>query len=429
MVRRAIDLSAGIASAQVVAVKIIKGAEADARRRFLREYRVLRDHPHAHVVPVIAYGEQDGLLWYAMPLATQSLEKRLAGGVLTVAEALPIVRQVSAGVAHLHEVGVIHRDIKPANVLDMGPKGWVISDLGLALRSEAGTTSRLTESGVGFGSFWYGAPEQWGDAHHATVRSDIFSLGRLTQEVLLGYESEIGDLEHETVRAVLRRATANDSNARHKSVASFLAQFEAAAVAPSAAWTAPEPWSDRRERLLRELRNATPDASSLEEIRLLVGESAANLEVMEQFESVFVMMSADLIVSFWTADESRVRSFLDAYADHVANAANYDFGFTDVVADFWHRCALVTRDPQIRAKALAVLGQLGPRYNRWRVREVFAAMLQEVQSGEDATYSEEPLRQLGRSDLEWSIAELDLRTLHPMLQAAITDAIADHPEP
>lgn len=66
-----------------------------------------------------------------------------------------------------------------------------------------------------------------------------------------------------------------------------------------------------------------------------------------------------------------------------------------------------------------VLGELGPRHNRWHVRDVFTTLLQEVQSADEATYAEEPLRGLDANDLEWSLEVLENRTLHPMLQHAI----------
>jgi hypothetical protein len=428
-VKRAIDRAAAPGVPRIVALKIVENADEEVRRRILREYRILREHPHDHVIPVIAFGEEaDGSLWYAMPLARQSLETRLESGVLKTEDAVGVVRQVGHGVTHLHGVGVIHRDIKPGNVLESSPGRWVVSDLGFARHADSTASSRLTASGAGLGTLWYTAPEQWIDAHRATERSDIFSLGRLTQDLLLGYESDLDDLNHEAIRAVLRRATSADPNARQTTVDAFVSQLENAATAPESGWAPAEAWDNQRERLLRDLHGGSPDPATNDELRSLMSAAVEDAELMERFEYVATAMPADMIEEIWNADRGLFRRFLDAYARHVGEVRGYDFSFTDHVANFWHRCAQVTGDPQVRGLAVSVLGELGPRHNRWHVRDVFAALVQEVHSADDAIYSEEALRGLHRADLEWSVGELDSRTLHPLLHSAIESALAEDDE-
>jgi eukaryotic-like serine/threonine-protein kinase len=424
-VLRALDLQARPDEPRIVALKVVLGADDESRRRFLREYTLLLEHPHPNVVPVLTFGEEsDRTLWYAMPLARQSLETRLAGGALKPDDAVNVVRQVCQGVTHLHEVGIVHRDIKPGNVLELPASRWIVSDLGYA-RSNRETTTRLTESGAGLGTLWYCAPEQLADAHRATNRSDIYSLGRLCQEVWLGYESNLDHLDHEGVRAVLRRATATDPEARQATVASFLSQLENALRTPPEGWRPSEPWNDRRERLLQAIRNTPLDPSTMDEVRVLMREAVTEPDLLEQFEPVLVEVTADQVADFWTGDQAQLRAYLTAYAGYVVRA-NYQFSFTDRVADFWDRSVQVTVDPLIRGQALSVLGELGPRHNRWHVRDVFAKLLQEVRTPDEATYAEDSLRELDVSDLAWSLEGLNIRTLHPMLQNAIDAAL---PEP
>lgn len=419
VVLRAEDRQSAPAQAKVVALKLVDGVDEESRRRFRREYRLLQENQHPHVVPVLLFGEEpDGTLWYAMPLARQSLEARLDGGSLTPDEALAVLRQICDGVAHLHHVGVVHRDLKPGNVLEVEVGYWVVSDFGYA-RSSRGTTTRLTESGASFGTPWYCAPEQWADAHAATERSDVYSLGRLCQEALLGYESDLNELEHQAARSVLRRATAVDPDARQASVRTFIAQLESALAAPGHEWKPAEPWQERRERVLVAIRNAPLHPSTLDEIATLMHEAVSDRNLLEQFESVLVAVDIDQIVYFWEQDRSALRGFLSTYAAYVPTVDNYDFGFTDHVADFWRRCVRATDDPRIRAQALLVLGELGPRHNRWHVRDVFTTLLHEVRTADEATYADESLRTLEPRELDWSLEGLDARTLHPMLQNAI----------
>lgn len=108
--------------------------------------------------------EGEDTLWYAMPLARQSLGTRLDDGVLNPKDALDIFRQICNGVSHLHEVDIVHRDLKPGNALEIEAGRWVVSDLGYA-RSGRASSTRITESGDWFGTPWYCPPEQFADAH------------------------------------------------------------------------------------------------------------------------------------------------------------------------------------------------------------------------------------------------------------------------
>src|SRR5262249_53173922 len=113
-----------------IALKVIKGglpADAEARRRFLREARAAAALAHDHVVPVLQAGEDPGVLFLAMQfLQGETLEDRLRRhGKLPVAEAVRIARETALGLAAAHARGLIHRDIKPGNIWleERGP--WV----------------------------------------------------------------------------------------------------------------------------------------------------------------------------------------------------------------------------------------------------------------------------------------------------------------
>src|SRR5207302_4819835 len=109
------------------------------------------------------------------------------GGSIPVPDAVALMLQVSAGLAHAAERGVVHRDIKPSNIL-VTPDGRAkIVDMGLARNLDPKAVGQLTQSGVTLGTFDYISPEQAVEPRSADVRSDIYSLGCTFYHALTGH--------------------------------------------------------------------------------------------------------------------------------------------------------------------------------------------------------------------------------------------------
>ena len=108
-------------------------------------------------------------------------------GIIPVVDAVALMLQVTAGLAHADERGVVHRDIKPSNII-VTPDGRAkIVDMGLARSMDARGVGQLTESGVTLGTFDYISPEQAIEPRLADVRSDIYSLGCTFYHALTGH--------------------------------------------------------------------------------------------------------------------------------------------------------------------------------------------------------------------------------------------------
>lgn len=165
-------------SGEPAAVKVLAGAlghEAGFRERFQSEIETLRMLRHDNIVRLIGFGEDQGVLFYAMELVDGvNLEEELRKGrQFAVSEVLQIGIQVAAGLKHAHDRGVVHRDIKPANLLRT-PDGTVkISDFGIA---KLFGSSGMTSMGGVIGTAEYMAPEQ-ADGRPVSHRSDLYSLG------------------------------------------------------------------------------------------------------------------------------------------------------------------------------------------------------------------------------------------------------------
>jgi serine/threonine-protein kinase len=171
--------------------------------RFRREIELAASLQHPHIVPLLAAGEADGLLYYTMPLVEgESLRARLQREQeLPIGGAVRLLRDVVDALACAHEHGVVHRDIKPDNVLVSRQHG-LVTDFGVAKAlSDATGRSSLTSVGVALGTPAYMAPEQASADPHADHRVDIYAVGVLAYEMLTGRPPFLGN----SPQAILRR--------------------------------------------------------------------------------------------------------------------------------------------------------------------------------------------------------------------------------
>lgn len=173
-----------------VAVKLIKREDPQLTSRFRREGAVMMQLQHEHIVRVLEAGEADGSLFIAMEfVAGQSLTERLGDGdLLPFDEALRVVKDVASALAVAHEVGVVHRDVKPANIMlsrraDGTPR-TVLLDFGIARSQEVGAT--MTSTGLVVGTAGYIAPEVGIGNRQYEPRADLYSLGVVLYEALVG---------------------------------------------------------------------------------------------------------------------------------------------------------------------------------------------------------------------------------------------------
>jgi serine/threonine-protein kinase len=104
---------------------------------------------------------------------------------LPVPDALRLAIEVAGALDYAHRRGVIHRDIKPENIL-LHDGRVLVADFGIALAASRAGDSRMTETGMSLGTPQYMSPEQAMGAREITGRSDVYSLGCVLYEMLIG---------------------------------------------------------------------------------------------------------------------------------------------------------------------------------------------------------------------------------------------------
>src|SRR6184192_3860959 len=186
---------------RAVALKVLRPelAASLGAARFLQEIQIAARLHHPHILPLYDSDEADGLLYYVMPyLEAESLRERLARErQLPVGEALQIAREVADALSYAHSCGVVHRDIKPANILqDAGHA--VVADFGIARAIGVARAQSLTGPRV-IGTLAYMSPEQAEGSEYLDGRSDVYSLGCVLFEMLVGQPPFAGN----TLEAVI----------------------------------------------------------------------------------------------------------------------------------------------------------------------------------------------------------------------------------
>ncbi len=179
--------------------------------RFRREIQLAAQLQHPHIVPLLAAGDDDGLLWFSMPY----IEGESLRGTLNKAKRLAprdvvrILHDVVDALAYAHERGVVHRDIKPDNILTSGVHA-LVTDFGVAKALSASIPVHGgTSTGMAIGTPAYMAPEQLAADPAADHRVDLYGVGLLAYELLTGSSPFRGSSPQATLAAQLTQVPAS----------------------------------------------------------------------------------------------------------------------------------------------------------------------------------------------------------------------------
>jgi serine/threonine protein kinase/Tfp pilus assembly protein PilF len=250
-----------------VAIKVMHPAfmeDPNFLARFQREARIVAKLDHPHIIPIYDFAEHNGHPYLVMRFVEgETLKARIESarsterGPLEPQEIMRIVQAVGEALTYAHGQGVLHRDIKPSNILLTPDGGVYLTDFGLARMAEAGESTLSRDMMVGTPQ--YISPEQAKGIRKLDARTDVYSLGVVLYELLVGRAPFTADTPYaiihdhiftplpmpreinpdlpEPIERVLLKALAKEPNDRFQSVEELITALEAALeplVAPEA---------------------------------------------------------------------------------------------------------------------------------------------------------------------------------------------------
>lgn len=196
--------------------------------RFLKEAGIIAMADHPHIVKLYGQGQWEGGLYIAMEFIQGiSLRQYILQTPMSLRHALEIIIDISYALCHLHMHGVIHRDLKPENILISDSGNIKVIDFGIAqLLTEQSPQGSSTQRVIG--TPIYMSPEQRDNPESVTYPSDIYSLG------IIAYELVLGKLSHgqihlslmpKTLRKILTKALQPNPKDRYQDVVDFIADI------------------------------------------------------------------------------------------------------------------------------------------------------------------------------------------------------------
>ena len=209
-----------------VALKILLdevATDKERLRRFTQEAKAASALNHPNILTVYEIGDINESRYIATELVRgATLREHLQSGRIPLREVLDVVIQVATALTAAHQAGIVHRDIKPENIMIRHDGIVKVLDFGLAklvatptneVDSDEATHAQVkTLPGVIIGTVRYMSPEQ-ARGKETDPRSDIWSLGAVTYEMLSGTAPFAGETPNDTIAAILtgRPASLDDA--------------------------------------------------------------------------------------------------------------------------------------------------------------------------------------------------------------------------
>jgi serine/threonine protein kinase len=183
---------------KTVAIKVLRpslAADENIVARFSREARAASRISHPNALSVTDFGEdENGVVFLVMEFLSGRTLKQLIRdeGPLPLTRTVEIMRQVGDALNAAHQQGVVHRDLKSDNIMlvdTMAGDHAKVLDFGIAKINEPGEArdSGLTAPNLVIGTPQYMSPEQCSQETEIDSRSDIYSLGVILYEMLVGH--------------------------------------------------------------------------------------------------------------------------------------------------------------------------------------------------------------------------------------------------
>lgn len=245
-----------------VAVKVLLPSfleDPNFLARFEREAKVVARLEHPNIIPVYDYSKHNDRPYLVMKYVEgYTLKGWVRAKGMTPDEGIRIIEAIGSGLSYAHKKGILHRDIKPSNVMITAEGDVFLADFGLARIASAGESTISAD--VMIGTPQYISPEQARGDVNLDNRADIYSLGVLVYELVVGqvpfssstpmsivhahmykplpFPREVNPNVPHSVEQVLLKALAKERDDRYESVDDFVEAFKQAVAGKQL----PEAW-------------------------------------------------------------------------------------------------------------------------------------------------------------------------------------------
>ncbi len=192
--------------------------------RFLKEAKIIGMTNHPNIIKLFDQGKWEKGLYICMEFIQGiSLKQFILNKSLSRRRALSIVLQVAYALCHLHTHGVIHRDLKPENILITESGDIKVIDFGISRLKEEVPNADFKRKTIG--TPVYMSPEQKENPSNVNYNSDIFSLGIITYELLMGRLSHgiiQPSLLPKHLKIIIEKAIEKDPKKRYEDIVDFI---------------------------------------------------------------------------------------------------------------------------------------------------------------------------------------------------------------
>ena len=205
-----------------------------AYARFMREVDIIRGLAHSGIIRILDSGVLEDRYFYSMEyMPGGNLYRRLEHGKIAMDSAMGCFLPVCAAMAYAHESGVIHGDLKPSNIVFNAKGAPVVSDFGIAKVLNFEKMSLLPPGEI-LGRIAYLAPEQRSNSKKVNRRADVYALGAILYEMLMGFPPlgnfpmpvEVAPDFPESLQAVLVKCLATNPEERFEHAGQLRLELE-----------------------------------------------------------------------------------------------------------------------------------------------------------------------------------------------------------
>ncbi len=214
---------------QPIALKVLSPDyvnHPESVERFLQEAQIIEMTNHPNIVKLYGQGEWEKGLYIAMEfIRGLSMRLFIMQQTLSMRRALEIILQTSYALLHLHSHGVIHRDLKPENIMIDAEGEIKVIDFGIAQLHDEKKSPSINETNRLIGTPNYMSPEQKENPSLASFASDIYSLGIILYELIIGkisYGMVNLSLLPKGLRKIVAKALAVSITERYQDITAFI---------------------------------------------------------------------------------------------------------------------------------------------------------------------------------------------------------------